>query len=230
MRRVPWLLLLWACSCTRGPAAPSQPPEPTPPTTTPAEPTPVATAEAEPEPVAAPEEPSPGLPPPSEAELSAWDRKDPAGDAKLIAFDTQNLDRMLGYWNDLACFRGRVVAEGQLAFGSEPGSPADERFFQFKRQHTVALDAWQQSFFAKEPRILEKSKFVGHFLEAHEIAMFGYPKAFGSGDPNEVKEVESWWVVVEAKTKKYAESLGGTWKAPVCDAATPKAKPKKKTK
>ena len=67
-------------------------------------------------------------------------------------------------------------------------------------------------------------------LEAHEIAMFGYPKAFGSGDPNEVKEVESWWVVVEAKTKKYAESLGGTWKAPVCDAATPKAKPKKKTK
>lgn len=229
--RIALLVGLMSCARNQGTAVP---PEPAPtaadpaPVTVPDDAT-VATAEAPVEPPPAATEP-PGLAPPTEAEFAAWDRKDPAADAKLAEFDKANLDRMLGYWNDLACFRVRMRTEGELAFGQQAGGPAEERFYQFKKGFIVELDEWQQNFFAKEPRVLEKSKFPGRLLEAHEIVAYAYPKAFASGDAKELEKAEAWWVVVEAKTKKYTESLGGTWKAAVCDAKATKKTKAKKTK
>jgi hypothetical protein len=151
------------------------------------------------------------LKPPTDAEFSAWDRKDPEGEKHLYKWDKANGDRMLGYWEQLQCFREKVMEEGQKAFGAEPGSPAEEQWFQFKRAYVVHLDGWQQRLFALEPRVQEKSKFIGNILEAHEAVMNNYPKAYNEGDKTELEKVEAHWTIVEQKMKKYAKNLGLEW-------------------
>jgi hypothetical protein len=158
------------------------------------------------------------LPPPTEAEIVAWDRQSPEVEAKLREWDKANIARLLGYWTDLACFRERVRAEGKLALGSARGSPPEERFFQFKRKFVEETNAWQQNLFTVEPRIIEKSHFIGRLLEAHELVAYTYPSAFSEGDQREVEKTDGYWAVVEGKTKKYAESLGATWKPAICRA------------
>src|SRR5690606_99467 len=111
--------------------------------------------------------PPDGLPPPTDAELKAWDRKDPEGEKHLYKFDKANLKKMLNYWNELECFREKMKEEGEKAFGVEPGSPDEEKWYQFKQLFIPMVNTWQQRLFANEPRILEKSKLIGHFLEAH---------------------------------------------------------------
>lgn len=224
------LPLVAMLACSRGTTTPTTTPvanDPPPPivpddatvaTATPADPTPDPSATKRPT----------DLAPPTDEEFAAWDRKDPVGDAKLVEWDKAHLGRMLGYWTDLACFRGRVLAEGQLAFGSAAGSPTEERFFQFKRTFVVEVDAWQHALFVSEPRVMEKSRIVGHLLEGHELVMNNYPKAFTHGDAKELEAVEAHWVVVEARTKKYVESLGGTWAAPVCTGTKTKKQKSKK--
>lgn len=151
------------------------------------------------------------LKPPTDAEFAAWDRKDPEGEKHLYKWDKENGQRMLGYWEQLQCFREKVMEEGQKAFGAEPGSPAEEQWYQFKRSYVVHLDGWQQRLFAQEPRVLEKSKFVGNILEAHESVMNNYPKAYNEGDKTALEKVEAHWTIVEQKMKKYAKNLGLEW-------------------
>jgi hypothetical protein len=151
------------------------------------------------------------LPPPTDAEFAAWNRKDPEGEKHLYKWDKANGQRMLEYWEQLQCFREAVVAEGTKAFGAEPGSPAEEQWYQYKRAYVVFVDGWQKRLFAEEPRILEKSKFIGNILEAHEHVMHNYPKAFNDGDKTELEKVDAQWTIVEQKVKKYAKSLGIEW-------------------
>jgi hypothetical protein len=118
---------------------------------------------------------------------------------------------MLTYWEEMQCFREKVMAEGEKAFGAEPGSPTEEQWFQFKQGYVIFLDGWQMRLFAKEPRVMEKSKLIGHFLEAHEMVMNNYPKAYNDGDKSELEKVEAHWVIVENKVKKYVKNLGLEW-------------------
>jgi hypothetical protein len=151
------------------------------------------------------------LDPPTEAEFKAWDRKDPEGEKHLYKWDKQNGQRMLGYWAQMECFREKVMEEGQKAWGAEPGTPAEEQWFQFKRYYVNFLDGWQQRLFAQEPRILEKTKFIGHLLEAHEMVMNNYPKAYNESDKTELEKQEAHWIIVQNKIKKYAKNLGLEW-------------------
>lgn len=151
--------------------------------------------------------PPAGLPPPTDAEFKAWDRKDPAGETHLYKFDKQNLPRMLGYWRELECFREKVKEEGAKAKGAEPGTPVEEQWHQFKQLFVPLMDTWQQRLFANEPRILEKSKLIGHFLEAHEMVMNNYPKAFNSGDDNEIAQQDAYWAIIENKIVKYLKNI-----------------------
>ncbi len=160
-----------------------------------------------PNPKARPED----LPPPTDAEFAAWDRKDPEGEKHLYKWDKANGARMLGYWEQLQCFREKVMEEGQKAFGAEPGSPAEEQWFQFKRAYVVHLDGWQQRLFALEPRVQEKSKYIGNILEAHEAVMNNYPKAYNEADKTELEKVEAHWTIVEQKMKKYSKNIGVEW-------------------
>lgn len=161
-----------------------------------------------------------GLEGPTEAEFKAWDRKDPEGEKHLYKWDKAHLDDMLGYWHELECFRETVKAEGAKAFGSEPGSEQNEQWFQFKRAYVTHLDGWQKRLFADQPRIQEKSKFIGNFLEAHELVMNGYLRAYNDGDETELKKQDAHWAIVEAKNKKYVKSLGAKW--PERDMEDPK--------
>lgn len=157
------------------------------------------------------ERPTEGLPRPSEAEFAAWDRKDPEGEKHLYKWDKRNLDKMKNYWDELRCFREAIMVEGEKAAGAEPLSAEAEKWHQFKQGFIPFINGWQQRLFANEPRILEKSKFIGHILEAHELVMHGYPKAYNDGDEIELKKAEAHWVIVEDKVKGYAEQLGGEW-------------------
>ena len=150
--------------------------------------------------------------PPTDAEFAAWNRKDPEGEKHLYKWDKANGARMLTYWEEMQCFREKVMEEGQKAFGAEPGSPIEEQWFQFKKAYVIHLDGWQMRLFAKEPRVMEKSKLIGHFLEAHEMVMNNYPKAYNDGDKSELEKVEAHWVIVENKVKKYVKNLGVEWK------------------
>ena len=152
-----------------------------------------------------------GLAGPSEAEFKAWDRKDPEGEKHLYKWDQANLDPMLRYWHELECFREEVKEAGVQAFGAEPGSPKEEQWYQFKRAFVTHVDGWQKRLFAEQPRVLEKSKFIGNFLEAHEMVMHGYPKAYNSGDKVELEKADAHWAIIEAKISKYVKNLGGEY-------------------
>ena len=158
-----------------------------------------------------PKERPKGLEGPTEAEFKAWNRKDPEGEKHLYKWDKAHLSDMLGYWEELECFREKVREEGEKAFGAEPGSPTDEQWYQFKRGFVHHADGWQKRLFAEQPRILEKSKFIGNFLEAHELVMHGYPKAFNSADKTELEKADAHWIIIEAKIKKYVKNLGGEY-------------------
>ena len=149
---------------------------------------------------------------PSAAEFKAWDRKDPEGEKHLYKWDKANLPRMMGYWEDLVCFKEKMKEEGQKAFGVEPGSPQAEEWYQFKQAFVIPiLDSWQKRLFASEPRIQEKTKFIGNFLEAHELVSREYPAAYNASDKTALQKADAHWMIVEAKVKKYVGSLGGTF-------------------
>ena len=152
-----------------------------------------------------------GMAPPTEAEFKAWDRKDPEGEKHLYKWDKGHLGVIHGYWEELECFRDKLKEEGDKAFGAEPGSPTEEQWFQFKRAYVNFVDGWQKRLFAEQPRIQEKSKFIGKILEAHELCMYGYLKAYNNGDKKELQKNDALWMVVEAKMKKYTKQLGGKW-------------------
>jgi hypothetical protein len=116
-----------------------------------------------------------GLPPPTSAEFKAWDRKDPAGEKHLYKWDKKNAEKMMGYWEELECFKEKMKEQGELSLKAEPGSPEFEKWEQFKQAFIPHVNGWQQRLFAQEPRVMEKSKFVGNILEAHELVMHGYP-------------------------------------------------------
>ena len=150
-----------------------------------------------------------GLPPPTDAEFAAWNRKDPEGEKHLYKWDKANVDKMMGYWENLVCFQEKMKEEGDKALGFEPGSPQQEQWDQFKQAFIPHLDGWQKRLFAAEPRILEKSKYIGHILEAHELIMHGYPKAYNMGDKTELERNDAHWIIVHNKVKKYTNNLGG---------------------
>jgi hypothetical protein len=159
---------------------------------------------------------------PTGAEFKAWDRKDPEGEKHLYKWDKANLDKMMGYWEDLTCFKEKMKEEGQKAFGAEPGSPQAEEWYQFKQSFVIPiLDSWQKRMFASEPRILEKTKFIGNFLEAHELVSHEYPAAYNDSDSTALEKADAHWMIVEAKIKKYVGNLGG--KFPEVDPANPKS-------
>jgi hypothetical protein len=171
------------------------------------------------------ERPPDGLPPPTEQEFKAWDRKDPEGEKHLYKWDKRFLPKMENYWKQLHCYKDRMKLEGDAALGKEPDSPEQEKWAQFKGGYIEFLDRWQQRLFGNEPRILEKSKFIGHILEAHELIMYGYPKAYNDNDELELKKADAHWLLVEDKVLRYVERLGGKWEIPP-DLTDPKKKEK----
>lgn len=149
---------------------------------------------------------------PTGAEFKAWDRKDPEGEKHLYKWDKANLPKMMSYWEDLVCFKEKMKEEGQKAFGAEPGSPVAEEWYQFKQSFVIPiLDSWQKRMFANEPRILEKTKFIGNFLEAHELISREFPAAYNESDNTALEKADAHWMIVEAKLKKYVGNLGGTF-------------------
>ncbi|MBK8266122.1 MAG: hypothetical protein IPK80_32925 [Nannocystis sp.] len=167
--------------------------------------------------------PPDGLPPPTDAEMKAWDRKDPEGEKHLYKFDKANMKKMVNYWNELDCFRQKMIEEGEKAFGVQPGSAEEEQWYQFKSVFIPFLQIWQQKLLANEPRIMEKSKMMGNFFEAHELVMNGYPKAYNEGDRTMIQTQDAYWAVVESKLIKYAKNIGAEWPAKP-DLSDPKQK------
>jgi hypothetical protein len=169
--------------------------------------------------------PPAGLPPPSDSEFKAWDRKDPEGEKHLYKFDKANLKKMLNYFAELNCFREKMKEEGVKAMGAEPGSPTEEQWFQFKQLFIPQVNGWQQRLFANEPRIMEKSKLIGHFLEAHEAVMHNYPDAYNNNDKVAVETADAHWLIIESKINKYLKNIT-TEELPKEDLTDPKVKEK----
>jgi hypothetical protein len=169
--------------------------------------------------------PPAGLPPPSDAEFKAWDRKDPEGEKHLYKFDKANLKKMLNYFGELGCFREKMMAEGAKAMGAEPGSPTEEQWHQFKQLFIPMVNVWQQRLLANEPRIMEKSKLIGHFLEAHELVMNNYPVAYNDNDKVALETADANWLIVETKINKYLKNITNE-EIPKEDLTDPKVKEK----
>lgn len=174
------------------------------------------------EPAKAPKKPLPSLkpPPPTAEELAAWDRKDPAGEMHLYKWDKRNLKRLRGYWGDLVCFRQEMVTRGDAFTATPDDGSGIAPWEQFKGGFIPFINRWQQRLFAIEPRILEKSKFISNFLEAHEVVMNRYPKAYNMRDKTEIQKANAFWTIVASKIVRYANKLGGKWDNP--DFSNPK--------
>lgn len=166
--------------------------------------------------------PTDELPGPTEEELAAWNRKDPEGEKHLYKWDKANAKSMQVYWKELRCLRDEMKKQGQLAFGTEPGGPEQEKWEQFKLAFiTMVVDPWQQRIFAAEGQdILTKSKVIGHILEAHELVMNQYPIAYNNSDEVELKVQDARWTVVENKVTDYYDKIGAPMKLP--DLSDPK--------
>lgn len=191
MLRPPGTLALLLMSCTRvglTPAPPSAPPPPAA-AATPAQPAPTSTADA----------------------------AEPEGTPEQRAWDADNLERMLGYWGDLACLQARVRTTGEAARGAQPGSPPEEAWYQFKLAHAREADAWQQRLFASETRVLERSHMIGWLIDAHELVTDSYPRAYnGGGDAAAISESDARWAAIERRMQRHVEALGGAWTARAC--------------
>ena len=101
-----------------------------------------------------------------------------------------------------------MVAAGEAGRGAAPGTRAAKAWSKAKLELVRDLDAWQRELFIKEPRIIERSKFVGHFLEAHEVVARELPKAYDGDDPLAIEKAEAHWTIVAAKIDKYGRALG----------------------
>ncbi len=161
-----------------------------------------------------------GLPEATDAEFRAWNRHNPAGEKHLYKWDKKHLKEMLGYWEELECFREELKREGDKAFGAEPGSPLGEQWYQFKAGFVPHVNGWQQRILANVPRWLDSSKFPGNFFQAHEMVMKGYREAYNAGNKKALMIQDAEWDIVMAKNKKYVKSLGGQW--PERDLSDPK--------
>lgn len=149
-----------------------------------------------------------GLLAPTPEEFEAWDRKDPAAETALYEWDEEHLDPMLEHATDLQCFRHRMVAAGA---GLLDGSLPPSEWAESKREQVRALETWLTELLTDDPRIIERSKLVGNFLEAHELVLSAYPKAFDDGGGVALDKAEAHWMVVQAKMRKYVEKLGGRY-------------------
>lgn len=160
--------------------------------------------------------PSSELPGPTAEELAAWDRKDPEGEKHLYKWDKGNAKKMQTYWKELRCLRDKMKEEGEKAFGAEPGGTEQQQWEQFKLAFIdPVVDSWQQRLFAAEGQdILTKSKYISNIIEAHELVMNGYPKAYNDGDEIEVKRQDALWTVVENKVVDYSDKIGAPFKFP----------------
>ncbi|PRQ02098.1 hypothetical protein ENSA5_26510 [Enhygromyxa salina] len=160
--------------------------------------------------------PSSELPGPTPEELAAWDRKDPEGEKHLYKWDKNNAKKMQTYWKELRCLRDKMKEEGEKAFGAEPGGTEQQQWEQFKQGFIdPVVDSWQQRLFAAEGQdILTKSKYISNIIEAHELVMNGYPKAYNDGDEIEVKRQDALWTVVENKVMDYSDKIGAPFKLP----------------
>lgn len=181
-----------------------------------AEPTPTPDS-AEPE--AAPDSEVAMLPEPTAEELAAWDRKDPQTDKKLQEWDKNNAKTMHGYWLELRCLRDEMKKEGELAFGTEPSGPAQQRWDKFKRAFIGPVaNEWQMQLFMTEGQdILMKSKYISMIIEAHEIVMHGYPVAYNDGDRVEVQRQDAYWTILESKVDDYSDKIGAPIQLPDLD-------------
>ncbi len=164
-----------------------------------------------------------GLPPPTDAEFKAWNRKDPEGEKHLYKWDKANVDKMMNYWAQLQCYQEKMKEEGEKVLGAQPGSPEFEQWDRFQRGFLVFLDGWQKRLFANEPRILEKSKLISHILEAHELVSLHYRKAYDSRDKTALQKHDAHWIIVDTKVKKYLKLLGLGDKFPQVDKDNPKS-------
>ncbi len=153
--------------------------------------------------------PTSELPPPTDEELAAWDRKDPEGEKHLYKWDKKNAKRMQNHWLELRCLRDKMKSEGEKAVGAEPGGQESENWDQFKRAFIPHVDGWQQRLFAEEGQeVLTKSKYVSNIIEAHELVMNGYPTAYNDGDEKLIRRQNALWIVVENKVVDYSEKIG----------------------
>jgi hypothetical protein len=164
----------------------------------------------EPEPVPKPR-PDSAFGAPTPDEFKAWDRAIPSSPG-LYAWDEDNIATMLDRWEDLVCFREALTVAGEAGFGAKSGTKAEVAWFAFKRAFISELDDWQKTLFASDPRIIEKSRLVVNFLEAHELLMSAYPRAYNDADRAGVDNADAQWIVVEAKAEKVAATVGGTWR------------------
>lgn len=156
---------------------------------------------------------------PTKAEFRAWDRKDPEKENELYKWDALNFGRMEAYFHDLECFHASMVAAGEAGRGAAPGTNASKTWAEAKRELVVELDVWEKQLFAKDPRILERSKFVQRFLEAHEVVARELPTAYDDDDQRAIDEAEAHWMIVVAKTDKHARNLGKTLSRASCTVA-----------
>ncbi len=169
--------------------------------------------------------PQTGYEPPSDADFKAWDRKDPEGEKHLHKFDRANMKKLLNYWGELECFRDKMKEEGEKAAGAEPGSALEEQWHQFKQVFILMVNTWQQRLLANEPGIMEKSKLIGHFFEAHELVMHGYPTAYNENDTLAIQTADANWAIIDNKILKYLKSVSGE-DLPKPDLTDPKVKEK----
>lgn len=147
---------------------------------------------------------------PTEAEFRAWDRKDPTKENDLYKWDAANFGRMEAHFHDLECFRVFMIAAGESGRGAAPGTKAAKTWAEAKRELVGKLDVWEKQLFAEDPRILERSKFVQRFLEAHEVVARELPKAYDDDDQRAIDKAEAHWMVAVAMTDKHARNLGKT--------------------
>lgn len=146
---------------------------------------------------------------PTQAELDAWERKNPENThLHVYEWDALNFGRMEGYFHDLECFHAFMVAAGEAGRGAAPGTKVAKAWADAKRQLMGELDAWLKQLFTNEPRILEHSKFVVRFLEAHEVITRVLPAAYDDGDQLAIDEAEAQWMTVVARFDEYARAVG----------------------
>ena len=145
--------------------------------------------------------PSAELPSPTEAELRAWDRKDPEGEKHLYKWDKANFAALDSYWRELQCLHFAVRSSGDASL-----TGGDPKWWEgFRLNLSTKGEGWLEPLV--QQGLLGKSKFFSQLIEGYELAVYQYPEAYEGREAMPLMRLDAHWLIVENKIEDYAERL-----------------------
>lgn len=141
------------------------------------------------------------LPPPSAAELEAWDGQ---VEVRPSETDLANLDELARYWRELECLRLVMLSVGNATYNDFDR----EGFEIFAHTFADVTEQWMKAIINTTPPELLESPVLGIVVTASGMLIEGYPVAYINEDIDELERLDELWGYYRRKAERQLPGLG----------------------